>query len=254
MNTSTLVKQFKTQFESETGIKIDFRKHAFLNNQYGATPCFNYDFAQDVVTSLYNWAHSFIEENEVNYPHFSGWQYNTSMECEKLRSTKLQALIEGVCESLSINFVAENSNNILEGIDSQLIENARNQYFAESHLEKFKSSIGKVNYAESFKYFMEKFKSDLHFYKQEKHSGYNCIALFKNVSIVGIGDFMTAEGKKIKTELELTEKFETYSIFKLKKVVLEKKFKNIWDERCRFPNFKPSAEEYWKEVEKNIFA
>lgn len=139
-------------------------------------------------------------------------------------------------------------------IDTKLIENARNERFAELQLEKFKSKIGKVNYSASLKYFLENFSNDISFYRQDKSSGYNCIALYKNVSVVGIADFLTAEGKKIKSELPETEKFYVYSTFELKKSVLKAHFENFWDGRCRYKTFKPSAEAFWCQVEKSIFA
>lgn len=105
MNTQSLVKQFKAHFEAQEGIKLDFRKHQFLDNQHGNSHCFRYEFAELVVTALYEWAHQYIEEHEENYPHFVGWEYNLSMECEKLRSSKLSDLVNDVCHALYLNFV-----------------------------------------------------------------------------------------------------------------------------------------------------
>jgi len=104
-NTKALVKQFRSDLESETGIKLDFRVHKFLDNQYGATPCFNYDFAEEVISFLYSWAHNFIEENEENYPHFSGWEYNLQMSIEELRTTPLDVVIIDKCKALYLNHV-----------------------------------------------------------------------------------------------------------------------------------------------------
>ncbi len=105
MNTRYLINTFKNHFESKTGTKIDFRKHQFLENQYGASPCFDYNFAKMVVLELYQWAQCFIEENNENFPHFDGWEYNLSMSIEQLRTTKVKSLIETVCQDLFINYI-----------------------------------------------------------------------------------------------------------------------------------------------------
>jgi len=90
-----LMKELKDAYEIESGERIDFRKHVFLDNQYGGTPCFNYNFAESVVVFTYAFLEKHIEENKYDYPMFGGWKYNLMMECEKLRSTTLQNFISG---------------------------------------------------------------------------------------------------------------------------------------------------------------
>lgn len=97
---NSLLKTLKAEFEAEHGIKIDFRTHAFLKNQYGCTPIFDYDLAEKVVTFAYAWGEKIIEENQFNYPDFDGWQYNLQMECDKLRSTTLKSFLLGLCHDL----------------------------------------------------------------------------------------------------------------------------------------------------------
>ncbi len=105
LSTQNLVKEFKKDLLLEKDIKIDFRSDVFLENQHGLSPCFNYSFAETVVTYLYDWAHQYIEDHEENYPSFSGWEYNTAMECDKLRTSKLKTLIQSVCHELFIHHV-----------------------------------------------------------------------------------------------------------------------------------------------------
>lgn len=109
--TKQLVKEFKVTNN------LDFRSHVFLDNQYGNSPCFNYDFAETVVSKLFAFAHNFIRNNEEYYPHFSGWDWNLQMECENLRISKLKDRVESVCEDLVRNFVPtyrEDGNKIFK--------------------------------------------------------------------------------------------------------------------------------------------
>lgn len=105
ITTESLVKKFRKDLESETGTKLDFRAHQFLENQYGASPCFDYDTAKEVISYLYKWGHEYISANEENYPHFDGWVYNLSMAIEQLRTTRLKVVVEDLCHDLFINHV-----------------------------------------------------------------------------------------------------------------------------------------------------
>jgi hypothetical protein len=112
MNTSTLIKKFKAQFTQNTGESLDFRKHIFIANSYGAYPTVSFEFGELVVTELYQFAHDFISNNEAHYPDFKGWSYNKDMEIDKLRSTTIEALVECVCETLSIHYHSIKVTNV----------------------------------------------------------------------------------------------------------------------------------------------
>lgn len=105
ITTKSLVKKFRTDLEIETGIKLDFRTHQFINNQHGATPCFDYSEAKEVIAHLYKWGEEFIETNREYYPHFGGWVYNLDMAVEQLRTTRLKVVVEDICHDLFINHV-----------------------------------------------------------------------------------------------------------------------------------------------------
>lgn len=142
--------------------------------------------------------------------------------------------------------------DILSGIDSTVVKNGTIDYFCELELEQFRFDNGNINHSDSFNYFIKKYSDDIVFYKQEKKSGYNCVALYKGVTMVGIGDFMTKNGKIIKS-LNKTDVWHTHSLYKLQKAVLSKYFKNIYDNRCRYPTIKPSAVMLWGKISDVIF-
>ncbi|MED6317201.1 MAG: hypothetical protein VYA60_08145 [Pseudomonadota bacterium] len=96
----SLLGLFRDHFEDETGTKIDFRKHQYLENSYGLTPTFSYSFAETIVDSLYRWANTFIAEHQERFV-VSGFEHNTMMSCDKLRSQSLKSLIEDVCDSIA---------------------------------------------------------------------------------------------------------------------------------------------------------
>ena len=75
----TFIREFKKELD------IDFRKHQFLDNQYGGTPCFDYDFAKEIVTTLNNNLIDLFNDQYVIY--------NTEMDIESLRTTQLKNYI-----------------------------------------------------------------------------------------------------------------------------------------------------------------
>jgi hypothetical protein len=105
-----LLKEFKDIFGS-TNPPLDFRRDVFAPNDYCASPVVTYDRAKDIVVELYDWAHTYIDDNEEMYPDFSGWVFNTEMEVDKLRSSKINNLVNNVISDL-INFQNENKQNV----------------------------------------------------------------------------------------------------------------------------------------------
>lgn len=97
------VQQFKEYFQAETGVALDFRKHVYLENQYGLSPCVKYDFAETFIKCLYAWGHQCIESNPALFPNFGGWQYNLNMSCEKLRTETISDRTESIVNTLNSN-------------------------------------------------------------------------------------------------------------------------------------------------------
>lgn len=91
-----LMAQLKEDFEFESGEALDFRSHAYLDNQYGLSPTFNYSFAEKIVKFAFEWAENYIEENHYNYPDFGGWYYNLQMSIEGLRTTPLKVFLSTI--------------------------------------------------------------------------------------------------------------------------------------------------------------
>ena len=77
-------KQFIKEFKNEMG--IDYRKHVFLENQYGDTPTFDYDFAKKIVIELNKSLIDLFEHQLVIY--------DLSMDVEYLRTQTLSNYIE----------------------------------------------------------------------------------------------------------------------------------------------------------------
>jgi hypothetical protein len=101
MSKNTILKELLKNFKKETGIKIDFRKDQFLENQYGATPTFNYDFAEKIVFFTYCYLEEYAEKT-INYSGFPGWEYNLQMSVEALRTTRLKIFIEDKINDLVV--------------------------------------------------------------------------------------------------------------------------------------------------------
>ena len=77
------IKQFKQQLQRETGLKLDFRVHGYMSNNYGLVPIYNYDTAMII--------------NDYIFKHHSNRRVaNKSIELEKLRTIKLNDYIENV--------------------------------------------------------------------------------------------------------------------------------------------------------------
>lgn len=96
----SLIIDFKEYLEEETGYRLDFRRHGYLENGYNLSPTFNYDFAKMVIENLYDWAQELIHSNQEAYGDFHGFAYNLQMSCEELRTVKLKDYISNVCFSL----------------------------------------------------------------------------------------------------------------------------------------------------------
>ena len=90
-----IMRDFKKAFEKETGERIDFRKHGYLDNQYGLSPTYSYEFAKKVVPFTYSYFQKLIDEGLGTEPNFLGWEYNLEIAIDGLRVVSLQGFIKG---------------------------------------------------------------------------------------------------------------------------------------------------------------
>ena len=96
-NTAMDIDSFKQFTLNQYGLRIDFRSHVYLSNQYGLSPherppsCYGYDFAGIVLNSLFDFWH----KNGVN---LSG-RYNKNMMVDQLRGTPLKQQLKLWLES-----------------------------------------------------------------------------------------------------------------------------------------------------------
>ena len=95
-----LMKRLRAQFLKNTGEVLDFRKHWYLENQYGLAPVFSYDMAETIVNEIYTFGQNCIDDNPQLFPDFSGWEYNKDMECEKLRTSPASHLVNRILSDL----------------------------------------------------------------------------------------------------------------------------------------------------------
>ena len=138
------------------------------------------------------------------------------------------------------------TEKIFSGIDRTLIENAKNEIEANWIIEKeglSNKETGQLTEA-AYEFFLKNHKPDLAVYKQDKHSGYRLIALFKGVVRVGSADFMTDRGRAMEKELKSTPDWPVYQLHELKRKVLNNLFDDPWDNRTNH-EFKPSLDKIW---------
>lgn len=100
----SLLDTIKSEIERRVGEKVDFRKHAFLENQYNLVPCFKYDFAKQAVNAVYSELENVLEENPECFK-FGGWEWNESIAIESLRQTPLKTFIECRIDEMLVNQV-----------------------------------------------------------------------------------------------------------------------------------------------------
>ena len=85
------VNKFKKFTLEHNGLLLDFRSHVYLENQYGLNPQYNYDLAETVVNSLFE----FWDKRGVNYAK----RYNKDQMIDELRSTPLNQRLSFWIES-----------------------------------------------------------------------------------------------------------------------------------------------------------
>ncbi|MFT6835036.1 MAG: hypothetical protein ACJA0H_001070 [Francisellaceae bacterium] len=102
---TNLLTAFKAFILEKNNLKLDFRVHVYLENQYGATPCYSYSDAETVVDCMSD----FFDKYHVDY---SG-RYNRSMTIESLRTQKLNdfLLVHLEQEIEEVIFIAVNTDD-----------------------------------------------------------------------------------------------------------------------------------------------
>ena len=101
-----LMKRFRAQFLENTGEVLDFRKHVYLENQYGCSPVFGYEMAETIIDEIYTFAQDFVDGNQEHFPGFGGWEYNKQMACETLRHTPASHLVNEILSALHNHYQA----------------------------------------------------------------------------------------------------------------------------------------------------
>ena len=79
--TNYTMKGFKKYLADNSNINLDFRSHVYLNNQYGLTPCFEYETAKTIILLL------------AEYTSDDSPIYNLNNSIDNLRITKLKDFI-----------------------------------------------------------------------------------------------------------------------------------------------------------------
>ena len=148
------------------------------------------------------------------------------------------------------------TDQIFKGISQELIDNAKIELEVDRIIEAegfIHESTGKTDNNETYEFFKANYREDLTVYKLKKHSGYDLIVLYKNVAMVGIGDFMTTDGKEMESSFKIVDNWFGNQALKLKRKVLNNLFKDPDDNRKNL-GYKPSVEKVWGMIEKCIIA
>jgi hypothetical protein len=131
----------------------------------------------------------------------------------------------------------------LNNIDKKIIECAIIEKYAQSELEQFKFENGNINQKLAYEHFLKNHKKDLTFYKQQKHSGYDVIVIYKGVTKIFVQDFFTSKGKEIEETLKESKNWNYKAVIDFCKAVLAENYKGSpHDKRTRYNSYKPSAE------------
>jgi len=99
-----ILKKFKDAFKDKYGIELDFRTHKYIRNNYGLSPIFDYDLAQNIVEFTYD----FVDEELLkgNY-EFSGYKYNLNDSVSLLETMTARDFILSKLDDLKIRKITE---------------------------------------------------------------------------------------------------------------------------------------------------
>lgn len=119
MKTGTLSEK-KLMQSIKIGLGLDFRTHAYLENNYGCTPVFTYGFAENCVKKVKSFLKDFVEENKFDFPEFEFSEYNLGMEIERLRTETLKTYISGLLGQLFNYYVPRVFEIVSSSYDSDI--------------------------------------------------------------------------------------------------------------------------------------
>ena len=100
-NVKEMTAFFKSEFEMCYGIKLDFRRLHFLNNEYGNYPQnVDYDLARKIISFTYAFSNLYIEEyKKEGSDGYWGMQYNLEMSGQGLKIQCAKDFIKQTLES-----------------------------------------------------------------------------------------------------------------------------------------------------------
>jgi len=137
----------------------------------------------------------------------------------------------------------------LNNISNDLVENAKIEIEVSRKIQAcglVDQTTGKTDFDRLYDMFKDSKKITI--FKQKKQSGYDVVALYKNVAMVGIADFMTKKGKEMEESFNVAAEWPVFQTQKLKRKVLYNLFDNPRDNRTDIA-YKPRAEIIWSMIE-----
>lgn len=130
-----LLTTFKLFVKEEANLELDFRTHVFLDNQYGAIPCYSYSDAEAVIDCMFK----FFDKYHVDYDG----RYNRSISIESLRTQKLNEFLLAHLESeieKTIFDAVNNEDTTTEIIDVSVLDDE----YGETAVIEATDAIGKT--------------------------------------------------------------------------------------------------------------
>jgi len=124
MRKHMMMPDLKRKFEAETGIKLDFRVMAYLNNKDGNYPIYDETVFHEVRWFLEPYLNSYIEGNKDQYPNFDGFVFFKEVELKKAKAGTLKSYIEGyITETFQRKVTAKKHKPVLNRCDALLPNN-----------------------------------------------------------------------------------------------------------------------------------
>ena len=130
--------------------------------------------------------------------------------------------------------------NALSRVEKDDLELLKNWLLGLDELSAFITRSGNVNYEDARKHFLLHYPiSDFCIYKQNKHSGYNNLLIWKNVLLISCADFMSSQQWECEYQRGDWLVTKTHSLYT---ALLKNIFGGcIYDNRCSKITPKPSV-------------
>jgi len=124
MRKHEMMPDFKRKFESSTGVKLDYRTMAYLQNKDCNYPIYSKELATEVVLCLEQYLNNYIEANRSQYPDFDGFVFKPGAEIKKLKQMTLKSYIEGyITETFQRKVTAKKHKPVLNRCDALIPNN-----------------------------------------------------------------------------------------------------------------------------------